>query len=102
MAERAWSDEAVPPGETLKDELEVRKMTQKALAQKMGRPLQVVNEIILGKKSITAPTALDLEKALGVSAVFWMNLETGYQLTKARLERIAAKKRARREARAHA
>ena len=73
------------------DELAARKMTQKTLALKMRRPLQMVNEIVHGKKSITAPTALDLERVLGISAVFWMNLETGYQLAKAK-----------REARAHA
>jgi plasmid maintenance system antidote protein VapI len=53
----------------------------------MKRPIQVVNEIVLGKKQIVAGTALDLEKALGIPAEFWMNLEVGYQLTKARLER---------------
>jgi HTH-type transcriptional regulator/antitoxin HigA len=99
--ERVWSDEPVPPGETLADELAARKMTQKALAVRMGRPLQVVNEIVLGKKAITAATALDLEKALGVSALTWMSLEVGYQLTKARLERKNVRRRARAE-RAHA
>jgi HTH-type transcriptional regulator/antitoxin HigA len=101
-ADRVWTDEPIPPGETLADELAARKMTQKALAQKMGRPLQAVNEIVLGKKAITAATALGLEKALGVSAVTWMNLEAGYQLAKARIEMRDAARRARREARAHA
>lgn len=51
------------------------------------RPVQVVNEIVLGRKQIVAKTALDLEAALKIPAEFWMNLEIGYQLTKARLER---------------
>jgi HTH-type transcriptional regulator/antitoxin HigA len=84
---RAWPDVAIPPGETLAEELEARAMSQKALALKMGRPVQVVNEIVLGKKQIVARTALDLEAALKIPAEFWMNLEIGYQLTKARLER---------------
>jgi HTH-type transcriptional regulator/antitoxin HigA len=84
---RAWPDVAIPPGETLAQELEARAMSQKALALKMGRPVQVVNEIVLGKKQIVAKTALDLEAVLKVPAEFWMNLEIGYQLTKARLER---------------
>jgi HTH-type transcriptional regulator/antitoxin HigA len=71
----------------LAEELEARAMSQKALALKMGRPVQVVNEIVLGKKQIVAKTALDLEAALKIPAEFWMNLEIGYQLTKARLER---------------
>jgi HTH-type transcriptional regulator/antitoxin HigA len=84
---RVWPDEAIRPGETLAEELEARNLSQKALALKMKRPIQVVNEIVLGKKQIVAGTALDLEKALGIPAEFWMNLEVGYQLTKARLER---------------
>jgi HTH-type transcriptional regulator/antitoxin HigA len=85
--ERAWPDVAIPPGETLAEELEARAMSQKALALKMGRPVQMVNEIVLGKKQIVARTALDLEAVLKIPAEFWMNLEVGYQLTKARLER---------------
>ena len=84
---RVWPDEAIRPGETLAEELEARNLSQKALALRMKRPIQVVNEIVLGKKQIVAGTALDLEKALGIPAEFWMNLEVGYQLTKARLER---------------
>ena len=84
---RAWPDVAIPPGETLAEELAARNLSQKALALKMRRPVQVVNEIVLGKKQIAAGTALDLERALGIRAEFWMNLEVGYQLTKARLER---------------
>ena len=84
---RAWPDVAIPPGATLAEELEARAMSQKALALTMERPVQVVNEIVLGKKQIVARTALDLESALKIPAEFWMNLEIGYQLTKARLER---------------
>jgi addiction module HigA family antidote len=96
---RAWPDVAVAPGETLGEELEARGMTQKALAEKMGRPMQVVSEIVRGMKQITAETALQLEAVLEVPAEFWMSLEFGYQLAKARLARKAAT--ARRRARAH-
>ena len=84
---RVWPDVAIPPGETLAEELEARRLSQKALALKMRRPVQVVNEIVLGKKQIVARTALDLERALGIPAEFWMNLEVGYQLARARLDR---------------
>lgn len=78
------TDRLVPPGEVLLEELQYREMTQSALAKTMGRPLQVINGIVLGKKAITADTALQLERALGVSAELWMNLESSYQLAKAR------------------
>jgi len=68
----------------LADELEARGMTQTELAHRMGRPIQTVNAIVTAKKSITAETALHLEQALGISAEFWVNLESTYQLAKAR------------------
>ncbi len=81
----AWPDVAIPPGETLAEELTARGLSQTELAQQMGRPLQTVNMIVKGKKAITEETALQLERVLGVSATFWMNLQTNYNLTKARL-----------------
>ena len=76
----------VSPGEILRDELEARGWSQKALAEKIARPHQAVNEIIRGRKQITAGTALALSAALGTSAEFWMNLESNYRLDIARRE----------------
>jgi HTH-type transcriptional regulator / antitoxin HigA len=59
-------------------------MTQSGLALRMGRPPQVISEIISGKKQITEVTALELERVLGVPASFWLNLESNYQLARAR------------------
>lgn len=73
-------DWTIAPGATLQEELTARKMTQQDLADDMDRPPQAINEIIKGKKAITYQTALQLEKALGISAEFWMNLETRYRL----------------------
>lgn len=78
------SDLPIPPGEHLAEMLEATGWTQSDLAARMGRPVQVVNQIIHGKKAITAETALQLEAVLGVSAEFWMNLESNYRLTLAR------------------
>jgi HTH-type transcriptional regulator / antitoxin HigA len=89
------SDLAIHPGVTLAEELEARKMTQKALAGAMDRPVQAVNEIVNGKKAITAETALQLERVLDIPARFWMNLQTDYDLTVARL---AGRKRPERHA----
>ena len=75
---------ATHPGELLAEELSERGMTQSALAKATGRPFKAINEIINGKKAITAETALQLESTLGISARTWMNLQTTYDLAKAR------------------
>ncbi len=59
------------PGLTLLDILEEKGLTQKELAQRMGRPINKINKIIKGKLIITPTTALQLEKVLSVSASFW-------------------------------
>lgn len=54
----------------------------------MQRPVNSINEIINGKKSVTAETALQLETVMPeIPARFWLNLETDYQLTKALVKR---------------
>lgn len=85
LSDRVWSDLAIPPGELLQEELDAIGMTQQELAERTGRPTQVINEIIRDKKRITHDTALELEKVLGIPAHFWVNLEADYQLTQARL-----------------
>lgn len=73
--------EVFSPGEFIRDELEARGWTQGDLAQIMGRPVQVVNEIVAGKKQITPDTAVGLAKAFGDDdALYWMNLENMYRL----------------------
>jgi addiction module HigA family antidote len=84
----AYPDIAIPPGEFLLEEIQTRNLSQKELARRMGRPIGAINEIINGKKAITAETALQLEDAItGIPARFWLNLETDYQLTKALIAR---------------
>lgn len=78
-------DVAISPGETIREMLEEASMSQAELAQRMGRPANKLNEIVKGKRQITANTALELELALGLPASFWINLEKNFQLTKARL-----------------
>ena len=81
---RAYSDLPIPPGEVLEEEIEVRGMTQKELAARLGRPAQAVNEIIRAKKSITPETAIALGRVLGIDAQFWINLEATYRMALAR------------------
>ncbi len=73
-------DAVIPPGEVLDEELETRKLSQQQLATMMSRPVQVINEIIHGRKAITARTAVELEKALGIPAELWLRLEASYRL----------------------
>jgi HTH-type transcriptional regulator/antitoxin HigA len=80
MAKRTPKYEAFPPGDLIREELGYRGWTQGDLARIMGRPLQIVNQIINGSKAITARTARELEAALGPEAQFWMNLETSWRL----------------------
>jgi len=76
----------VPPGETLLESIESLGMSQAELAQRMGRPLKTINEIIKGKAAITADTALQLEKVLRIPASFWNNAERTYREALARQE----------------
>ena len=59
-------------------------MTQRELAARLGRPAQVVSEIVNAKKAITPDTALELEMVLGIDAHFWSYLESRYRMTLAR------------------
>jgi len=55
-------------------------ITQNKLAVSIGVPPRRINEIVHGKRSITADTALRLGKYFGTSAQFWLNLQTQYDL----------------------
>lgn len=74
--------EVFTPGEYLRDELAARGWTQQQFARILGRPLQVISEIINGRKRITERTAMELGAALGTSARVWLNLENTYRLGK--------------------
>ena len=79
------------PGEILLEEfLEPRGVTQAALAEKLGWTKTRLNELIRGKRGITAAAALDLAEALGTSPKLWMNLQATYDLDRAaRARRVA-------------
>jgi addiction module HigA family antidote len=79
------------PGEILLEEfLEPKGVTQAALAEKLGWTRTRLNELIRGKRGITAAAALDLAEALGTSPKLWMNLQATYDLDRAaRARRVA-------------
>jgi HTH-type transcriptional regulator/antitoxin HigA len=76
----------VLPGRILKLELEARGWTQRDLAAILGRPEQVISEIITGSKQITPETSVELSQAFGTSPEFWHNLEANYRLELARTQ----------------
>lgn len=81
------------PGETLQEVLDERGISQAELAERTGRPKKTINEIIQGKAAISAETALQLERVLGIPAAFWNNLEGNYRVNQARsLERAELQK----------
>ena len=71
----------VHPGDVLDQEfLQPLALSQNALARAIGVPPRRINEIVLGKRAITADTALRLARAFGTSAEFWMNLQASFDL----------------------
>lgn len=79
-------DYAILPGETLLETLEALDMTRKELAIRIGFSEKHIIAILKGVAPITPRTALQLEKALGVPASFWNNLERNYREVLARLK----------------
>ena len=79
------------PGEILLEEfLKPEGVTQAALAEKIGWTKARLNELIKGKRGITAAAALDLSDALDTSPKLWMNLQATFELDKAAKARRAA------------
>lgn len=76
---------ATHPGEMLRDELKERGFTQKRFAQETGIKPSVLSETIKGKRSISLNVAVKLEKALGIPAEIWMNMQTQYDLDTAKI-----------------
>ena len=90
----------IHPGEILLEEfLLPMNVSQNALARATGVPPRRINEIVLGKRGVTADTALRLAAAFGTSEGFWLGLQADYDLEEARkaikgqlkdIERIAS------------
>ncbi|GLQ98022.1 HigA family addiction module antitoxin [Dyella mobilis] len=75
----------IHPGEILLEEfLEPLDISQNAIARAAGVPPRRINEIVLGKRGITADTAIRLARVLGTSERFWLGLQNDYDLEEAR------------------
>lgn len=74
----------VHPGEVLLEEfLKPLDLSQNALARAIDVPPRRINEIVLGKRGISADTAMRLARALGTSERFWLGLQADHDLEKA-------------------
>jgi antitoxin HigA-1 len=75
----------IHPGEILLEEfLKPLGISQNSLARDIGVPPRRINEIVLGKRAITADTDLRLSRALGTSEGFWLGLQADYDLEERR------------------
>lgn len=70
----------IHPGSILADELETLGITAAALARQIDVPPNRISQIIQGKRPITGDTALRLGHWFGMSAQFWLNLQSQYEL----------------------
>lgn len=76
---------ATHPGELIKDELKERNLTQKELSEMTGIKPSVLSETINGKRPVSLSVAIALEKAFGISAELWMNMQTQYDIDSANI-----------------
>lgn len=70
---------AIPPGETIKEQLSFRSMSQKEFAVRMGLTEKHITNLLKGRVQLTSNVAMRLESVLGVPAIFWENLESLYR-----------------------
>jgi antitoxin HigA-1 len=88
--EPSWLGPDIAPGEILREELlKPLGIGQAAAAKRLGTSLNRLNEIVLGKRAITADTALRLARWLKTSPQFWMRLQADWDLRRA-IERAAS------------
>lgn len=78
---------AIHPGEILADELEELNMSAAELARILHVPTNRITQILAGKRSITADTALRLGQWLGTGPELWINLQKSYELRLAEQEK---------------
>ena len=82
----------IHPGEILKDEIEYRQLSQKMLAKQMGISYSMLNEILNGKRPITAALALLFEAALELDAEMFVSMQARYNLQTARQDKVVKKR----------
>jgi addiction module HigA family antidote len=90
MSKSSTATDLIPnptPGEMLlADFIEPMGLSQNGLARAIGVPPRRINEIVLGKRSITADTDLRLARFFGISEGFWLGVQADYDLLQRRRE----------------
>lgn len=77
---RIFTDITLHPGEVLADEINAREILQKDFAKKIKLLAPHFNDLLKGKRHISARIALKLEKELGIEADYWLRLQIAYDL----------------------
>lgn len=72
--------EVFPPGDYIREEMDENAWSDDELAERLGQPLAVVKDLLVGKCPMTADTANALERVFGIDAQTWLRLEAAYQL----------------------
>lgn len=72
---------AIPPGETIREQLEDRGISQRNFAQKIGYTEKHISNLLNGKTELSHEAAHRLEMVLGIPATYWMSLEASYRDT---------------------
>ena len=75
-------DYAVPPGETVKEIMQAKRIPSQEMAKKLGLSEEEFGDLLTGKLEITFELTCQLQKATGTPATFWLNLEKKYQKIK--------------------
>lgn len=92
MMSKQMLREPTHPGEVFLEEyLKPKNLTQGAAAEKMGISLNRLNEIIKGRRGVTADTALRFAKLTGAAPEFWLNLQNAVDLYRAKQDMAAAR-----------
>ena len=88
----AWLGPAVHPGEMLREEfLKPLGLTQVEAARELGMSVNRLNELVLGKRGVTADTALRLARRFKTTPQFWMHMQANFDLKAAMVRRRALK-----------
>ena len=87
--QRVWSNYPVSPGSILKEEIDYLGISHRELATMMDCSNSLVDDIIAERAPVTSQIAADIEKALGIKAYIWTNLETTYRITLAHNQLVA-------------
>lgn len=87
MTNKESALEPISPGEILREEfMAPLALSANRLARELHVPVNRISDILRGRRSITADTALRLERYFGMEAQFWLNLQSSYDLRMAKTE----------------